>query len=185
MGRAWVVLATSSATKHYNRFRKECNAGLFVMDCFTREESRAPRSVFITTILFCLAYFHSIIHGIDSEHFIEYFKKWGPSARTCLSLAWGTTTEEELENNVSMVANKFAEDPFAIIMEANPEVGSDLLFTTLPDSPERNFSTLRVATPHVRHFVMQAIASLNAAKQVSFYAKVSTEQPPAFLRRIE
>jgi hypothetical protein len=189
MGRAWIVLAASPAaspaTKHYNRFREERYAGLFVMDCFTREESRALRSVFIATILFWLAYSHSIIYGLDAEHFVEYFEKWGPSVRTCLRLAWGTTTEEELEYDVGKVTKKLAEDTFRIMMGANSEVGYHSVFATLPNSPKRASFTLRVATPHIRHFVMQAIASLDAAKQVSFYDKVSTEQPSVSLRRIE
>ena len=68
------------------------------------------------------------------EGFVENYKKWGPSARTCLGLAWGTMTEEELEYNVGMVAKKFAEYPSAILMEADSEVGSHLLFTAFPDS---------------------------------------------------
>ena len=96
MRRAWIVLATCPVTKRYDRLRKEIHAGVFVMDYFTREESRALRSVFIGSILFCLAYSLSTIHGLDAERFMENYNKWGPSARTCLGLAWGAITEREL-----------------------------------------------------------------------------------------
>jgi hypothetical protein len=172
MGRAWIVFATFPAESRYDRFRKECNAGVFVMDCITLEESRALRSVFIATILFCLTYSRSIIYKLDVERVVENFTKWGPSARTCLMLAWGTLTEKELQFDVGIVAKKFAKDPTATTMEANPEVGSDLLFT-FPDDPERGTHTLRVATQHLYGFVVQAIAAIDAAKQVSFYARAS------------
>jgi hypothetical protein len=121
------------------------------------EEPQALRLVFVASIVFCLAYSLSIIHGLDVERFIENYDKWGPSARTCLKLAWGTITKEELENKVVIVAKKFAEDPRAISMEADSEVGSHWLFTSPPVGPKSNVSTLRVATPHLRRFVMQAI----------------------------
>jgi hypothetical protein len=172
-GRAWIVQATSPATTRYDRLGKECNAGLFVMNCLTREESRALRSVFIISNLFCLAYSHSIIHGLDAERFVENYDKWGPSGRTCLKLAWGTIAEKELEYKVDMVAKKFAEHPTAITMEANPEVDYHLLFTTLPDGPKRELPTLRVATQYLHNTIVKAIASIDAAKQASFYSKAS------------
>ena len=43
MGTAWILLTSSPAAKQYDRFSKECMAGLFIMDCITREESRALR----------------------------------------------------------------------------------------------------------------------------------------------
>jgi hypothetical protein len=174
MGRAWVVQATSLATDRYDRLRKECNTGLFVMNCFTREESRALRLVFITTILFCLTYSHSIIHELNVENFLKSFDKWGPSARTCLRLAGGTITEQELEKKMCMVAKNFAENPTAITMEPNPEADSHLLFTTLPDGPERSSAMLQVATPYLHCFVVEAIAKIDAAKQISFYSEASS-----------
>ena len=86
-----------SNNKRYGRLRKECNAGIFVMEYFTRKELRALRSVFIATILFCLAYSLSIIHELDVQQIMENYNKWGPSARTCLRLAWGTISERELK----------------------------------------------------------------------------------------
>ncbi len=87
-------------------------------------------------------------------------------------------TEQQLECNVRAVAKKFAEDPLAVTAsaEANPasEVGSHLLFTTIPASAERDTSILRVATPHLDSFVKTAIASLDAAKQISFYSQASS-----------
>src|SRR6267154_5772120 len=109
--RAWFVLATSSATKHYDCLCKEHFAGVFVMDCFTREESRALRSVFIASILFFLSYSLSIIHGLDTERFLENYDKWGPSARTCLGLEWGVIGKDWLKKKVAVVAKKFAQNP--------------------------------------------------------------------------
>lgn len=71
----------------------------------------------------------TILHGLDVKRFVEKYEKWSP-VHTCLGLAWGTMTEK----SVGMVAKKFAEDSSAILMEANFEVVSHLLFTTCPDS---------------------------------------------------
>jgi hypothetical protein len=171
MGRAWIVLATSPVTKRCDRLRKECHAGVFVMDNFTREESRALRSVFIAGILFYMAYSLSTVHGLDAERFMEKYNKWGPSARTCLGLAWGVITERELENEVVVIARKFAENPRPICIGICPEDGADWLFTSVPLSPERDVSALRVATPYLKGFIVEAIARTNAAKQVSFYTE--------------
>jgi hypothetical protein len=172
MGRAWIVLTASPAKFRHDRFRKECNAGIFVMDCVTTEESRALRSVFIATTLFCLAYSHSIIYKLDVERVLENFRKWGPSARTFLRLG-GTMTERELRSAVKIAAKKFAEDPNALNFEANPEVGSHVLFATFPDSPARESHTMRVATEHLYGFVVRAIAAIDASKQMSFYVRAS------------
>jgi hypothetical protein len=64
---------------------------------------------------------------------------------------------------VFQVANQFAEHPSAITMGANSEVCSHLLFATLPGIPNRDTSTWRVATSHLRDFVVQAIAGIDAA----------------------
>ena len=138
MGTAWIVQATSPAKERWDRWSKGCDAGLFVMDCITPQESRALRLVFIATILFCLTYSHSIVHGLDVERFQQYFTKWGPSARTCLRLMWGTLTEPRLRNDASNAAKKFAKNPASLTMEAYSETDSDLLFTTLRSGPERD-----------------------------------------------
>jgi len=130
------------------------------MDCFTREESRALRSVFIASILFCLAYSLSTIHGLDAERFMENYNKWGPSARTCPGLAWGAISETELEYNVVVAAKKFAENPRAICMEADREDDPHWLFTS-------------VAMPYLKGFVVEAIARTDAARQVLFCIEAS------------
>lgn len=152
MGSAWIVQATSLATNRY-----ECNAGLFVMNGFTREESRAL----------------SIIYGLDTEYFLKLYDKWGPSGRTCLRLAWRTMSEKELKLKLGMVAKKFAENPTAMTTETDWEADSHLLFTMVPDSPKRDLPTLRIATRYLHDFVMQMIASIDAAKQVSFYIEAT------------
>lgn len=80
MRRAWIAQATARATSRYDRLPKECNAGLFVMDCSTRDSSRALRSVFIASILLCLAYSfppYNMIHGLDVERFVmNYDLHW-------------------------------------------------------------------------------------------------------------
>ena len=72
-----------------------------------------------------------------------------------------------------MAAKKFAEHPAAVTMEANSEVDSHLLFTTLPGNPGRDLATLQVATPYLRDFLVKAIARIDAAKQVAFYTEAS------------
>ena len=42
-----------------------------------------------------------------------------PSARICLSLAWGTVTEKQLRDDVVDVADQFVEDPSAMTMGTN------------------------------------------------------------------
>jgi hypothetical protein len=173
MGRAWFVLASSPARNRYDRLRKKYYAGIFIMEYFTREEIQALRSVFIATIRFCPAYFLSRIHELDVQQMINYYNKWGPSARTCLRLAWGTISERELKGIVDILAKKFAENPRAVTMESESEEGSHWLFASLPTNAERDASVLRVATPHLRGFVVEAIASIDAARQVAFYSEAS------------
>ena len=173
MGTAWIVQATSPAKERWDRWSKECNAGLFVMDCITARESRALRLVFIATILFCLTYSHSIVHGLDVERFQQYFTKWGPSARTCLRLMWGTLTETRLRNDASNAAKKFAKNPASLTMEVSSEADSHLLFTTLRSGPERDIYTSRVATQYLYGLIAQEIARMDAANQVSFYTQAS------------
>src|SRR6267154_3031629 len=174
MGRAWFVLPTSPATKRYDSLRKECFPGVVVMDCFTREESRALRSVFIASILFCLAYSLSIIHGLDTEHFLENYDKWGPSACTCLRLELGVMSEDWLKKKVAVVAKKFAQNPHAIDLEADPDDGSHWLFTSFPFGPKRDCSVLKVPTLHLKRFIVDAIATSDMARQISFYNVVSS-----------
>ena len=178
MGRAWSVLTTSQAKEHYDRFVNECEVGVFIMECLTREEARALRLVFIATILLCLAYSHSIIYGLQTGDFLVNFDKWGPSARTCLQLARGLLIENQLESRAEEAADKFVNNPSAINTEGNAEVDFHLLFTTFPIGPERDVSALRVATSHLMDFVVKAVAKINAAKRVSLYTRASNH--PSF-----
>ena len=171
MNCAQFVLATSPATNRYDRLCKECLAGVFVMDCFTREESRALRSVFIASILFCLAYSLSIIHGLDTEHFLENYDKWGPFACTCLILELGVISEDWLKKKVALVAKKFAQNFHVIDLEADPDDGSHWLFTSFPFGPKRDCSVLKVPTLHLKRFIVDAIASSNTARQIQWAQK--------------
>jgi hypothetical protein len=69
-----------------------------------------------------------------------------------------------------MVAKGFAEHPKAITMEANSKVDSHLLFTTVSDELKRDSSTLQVAMEYLHGFIVQEIASIDVAKQTSFYS---------------
>ena len=120
-----------------------------------------------------LIYFLSIIHNLDVQQFMTNYDKWGPSARTCLMLAWRTISEEALKSKVEKAAKKFAENPRAITMEAESDESSHWLFVSLPGNPGRDLPVLRVGTPYLREFVVQAIAKIDAAKQVSFYTETS------------
>jgi hypothetical protein len=79
---------------------------------------------------------------------------------------------------VEEAAEDFAENPSAINREGNAAAGSHLLFTTVPIGPARVISTQQVATSHLRDFVVRAVAKIDAAKQVSFYAQASSH--PSF-----
>ena len=86
IGCAWIVVVTCPATKHYDRLRKECNAGLSAMD----------RSVFIATILICLARTHSI--------FMEQILNLVPTYSSLpFQTAWrGTTCEWQRHTSVDL-----------------------------------------------------------------------------------
>ena len=105
---------------------------------------------------------------------MNYFNKWGPSARTCLALVSGTMTENLLESKVNLAAKKFAEDPVALTtMETDLENNSHLLLTTFPVDHNRDITTLRVATQHLHHIIKNAVSNIDAARQISFYFKAS------------
>lgn len=156
----WIVLATSPAKNRYDRLREELALGVFVMNYLSRDESRAL----------------SIIHGVDVEGVLRNYDTWGPSARTCLHLAWGMIEEMGLKMRVDAVAKNFAENPRAMTMRAEFEDAPHCLFTSLP-GPKRSITVLRVATPYLRDFVVKAIARIHADKQASFYTEVTSHNP--------
>jgi hypothetical protein len=90
-------------------------------------------------------------------------------------LVWGTLSEDELQSEVVSLAQKFAQTPFAMTMEAKSgdSSTSHWLFTSLPGNRNRDVSLLQVATPYLRDVVVKAIANIDAEKQVSFYNEAS------------
>jgi hypothetical protein len=52
--RAYIVQTTSPEDGSWKRWSNVCNAGLFIMECFTEKEAKALRSVIIASILFIL-----------------------------------------------------------------------------------------------------------------------------------
>ena len=103
----------------------------------------------------CLTYSDSIIYGLDVQRFQDNFTKWGPSARTCLGLAWGTLSEKELQNNTETVARKLAEDPtIANTMQVDPKIDLHLLFVTHPNGPKRYVHTMHIATQYLNNLLV-------------------------------
>jgi hypothetical protein len=104
--------------------------------------------------------------------FLGIFKKWGPSARTCVDLACGFLNEEELQKKAISAAKKFTQDPAAITMQASSQDVLHVLFTVTPNE-NRSIYTLRVTTPHLICLVMEEMSKFDAADQLSFYHRVS------------
>lgn len=121
-----------------------------------------------------LTYSHSTILNLDVNIFLKHFRKWGPSARTCIGLARGTLPETELQLNATSAARTFAKDPSAVTMEAPTPDSSHVLFTVTPDDDSRTASTLRVATSYLSGLVMGEIAKIDVADQVTFYHRASS-----------
>ncbi|KAF8503641.1 hypothetical protein F5888DRAFT_1631557 [Russula emetica] len=115
---------------------------------------------------------HHPISNIDIKRFLGHFNKWGPSARTCMRLAGGSLTENELQRKATSAAKKFARDPAVVTMEASSQDDSHVLFTVTPIE-DRSDSTLRVTTPYLCGLVVREIAIFDAAEQVSFYHRAS------------
>jgi hypothetical protein len=65
--RAYIVQATSPAEKRWDRWSKECGAGLFIMEPFSEREAKALTSVIIASILFILFDLFSQLN-IKSRH---------------------------------------------------------------------------------------------------------------------
>ena len=116
-----------------------------------------------------------MILNFDVKSFLADFKKWGPSARTCIELARGSLTKGELQSNVTRVAREFAQAPATITMRGSPQEFSDVLFTVTPIyNDNRSVYTSRITSPYLLGLVMEEVAQLNAAAQVSFYHQTST-----------
>ena len=114
-----------------------------------------------------------MISNLDVSHLLGHFKKWGPSAYSCVGLARGYLTEGELQVSATKAARQFAKCPDAVSMESP----TDTLFTVYP-SRHRSSYTLKVATPYLCSLVMEQIAGLDAVKQALFYHNAS--QYPVF-----
>ena len=114
---------------------------------------------------------------LDAKSFLKDFKKWGPCARTCVGLACGSITEEQLQEDATRAAKMFAQNPSAFTMETQSQDISHVLFTVSPNDVRSTY-TLRVATPYLRGLVTEEIAKFDAADHVSFYHHTSSL--PAF-----
>lgn len=170
---AWIVQTTSPAADRWKRWRKECHAGLFIMKSFNERESKALRSVIAASVLPSLTYSHSTIFNYDVKAFLNFHRKWGGCALTCIDLVEGITSEGALQDKASKVAKNFAKDPGAITMEKSTDIASHYLFTLSPHEDDREISIFQVVTPYLRDLVMKEIARFDAAQQASFYFQAS------------
>ena len=118
-------------------------------------------------------YSHSKIFRLDAKSFLRNFKKWGPCARTCIGLTCSSLTEERLQEDATIVARKFAQDPATFAMQAQSSDASHTLFTiSLNDN--RSVYTLRVSTPYLRGLVMEEIVKFDTEDQILFYHRASS-----------
>jgi hypothetical protein len=118
---------------------------------------------------------HSIIHNLDINHFLEDFKKWGPNARTLIRLSCGLSPNSQLLREVTSAASRFVRDPATITMAASSQQFFYALFTITPiHDDDRSDYTSKVTNRYICGLVMEEIASLDMAAQVSFYRRAST-----------
>ncbi len=143
------------------------------MKSFSEDESEALRSVIATSILLSLTYSHSTIFGYDVEAFLNFHRKWGGCARTCLNLARGIESKGEVQNMASSVARKFVENPNTLTIEGRTDMASHYVFTLSPREDDRAIPVFQVATPYLFDLVMKEVIQSDAAKQASFYVQAS------------
>ena len=80
----------------------------------------------------------------------------------CIGLAQGSLTEEWLQEDATIIARKFAQDPTTFAIQAQSLDASYVLFTVSPND-KRSVYTLRAATPYLHGLVMEEIAKFDTA----------------------
>ncbi|KAH8995601.1 hypothetical protein EDB92DRAFT_2084426 [Lactarius akahatsu] len=158
---AWVIQTTSPAEKRWKNWKKYCTADMFVMNPISIEE---------VTVLGKL-----LKPEVDVSDLQRIYRKWGPSARTCLQLL--QDGEERLhERMVTKTAGDFVTDPLPITKYNESKV-SHLLFSIRPENQSRIGRKAQVpemATDHIKAIISYAAADAEARDQINFFEKIST-----------
>ncbi|KAH8985960.1 hypothetical protein EDB86DRAFT_3246244 [Lactarius hatsudake] len=118
---AWVIQTTSPAEKRWKNWKKYCTTDMFVMNPISIEE---------VTVLGKL-----LKPEVNVSDLQRIYRKWGPSARTCLQLL--QDGEERLhEHMVTKTVGDFVTDPLPITKYNESKV-SHLLFSIRLENQSR------------------------------------------------
>ncbi|KAH9010689.1 hypothetical protein EDB84DRAFT_1570276 [Lactarius hengduanensis] len=151
---AWIVQTTSPVETRWRDWRKYCKAGMFVMNHVSIEDITALSKVFNLDVS-------------DVSNIQRLYRKWGPSARTCLDLLqFGA--EAEHEHSVDVAACRFVQDPPKIVnFDFDESKVSHRLFSIRPkgqDRTGRRMQIAEIATDHIKEIISYAAANANADK---------------------
>jgi hypothetical protein len=107
------------------------------------------------------------------------YKKWGPSARTCVLLSRVPNREMRHERDVSSAARAFVLNPDSFLGAIqNATTMAHILFSVRPgDESEDGRRTLvaEIATDHIKEIISYAAADALARKRIEFYQKMSNQ----------
>ncbi|KAH9000046.1 hypothetical protein EDB92DRAFT_2079954 [Lactarius akahatsu] len=156
---AWLIQTTSPVETRWKNWRKTCKAGMFVMNHVSIEDITALSKVL----------------NLDISNIQRLYRKWGPSARTCLDLLQ-FDAEAEHEHSVTSAARRFVENPSKIVNFDEANV-SHRLFSIRPkgqDRTGRRIQIVEIATDHIKEIISYAAADANAQDQIKFFQMIST-----------
>ncbi|KAH8979221.1 hypothetical protein EDB86DRAFT_2836070 [Lactarius hatsudake] len=158
---AWVIQTTSPVEKRWKNWKKYCTADMFMMNPISIEE---------VTVLGKL-----LKPEVDVSDLQRIYRKWGPSACTCLQLL--QDGEECLHERMeTKTAGDFVMDPLPITKYNESKV-SHLLFSIRPENQSRigrKAQVLEMATDHIKAIISYAAADAEAQDQINFFEKIST-----------
>ncbi|KAH9024590.1 hypothetical protein EDB84DRAFT_1580215 [Lactarius hengduanensis] len=148
---AWLIQTTPLVETRWRDWRKYCKAGMFVMNHVSIEDITALSKVF----------------NLDVSNIQRLYRKWGPSAQTCLDLLqFGA--EAEHEHLVTGAACGFVQDPRKIVnFDFDESKVSHHLFSIQPkgqDRTGRRMQIVEIATDHIKEIISYAAANANANK---------------------
>ncbi|KAH9172976.1 hypothetical protein EDB89DRAFT_1905679 [Lactarius sanguifluus] len=144
---AWLIQTSSPLKKRWEDWVKYCDADTFVMNHVSIEEITALSKIF----------------GLDVSNIQRLYRKWGPSARTCLKLlSEGKEAPHELKV-------KSAAIEFVKTADANFNVSkvSHLIFSVRPEAQDRTGRRSQVAemaTDHIKDIISYAAADASAQR---------------------
>ncbi|KAH9031315.1 hypothetical protein EDB85DRAFT_1959228 [Lactarius pseudohatsudake] len=148
---AWLIQTTPPVETRWRDWRKYCKAGMFVMNHVSIEDITALSKVF----------------NLDVSNIQRLYRKWGPSAQTCLDLLQ-FRAEAEHEHLVTGAACGFVQDPRKIVnFDFDESKVSHRLFSIRPkgqDRTGRRMQIVEIATDHIKEIISYAAANANANK---------------------